>query len=115
MGTGFPGPLLRHRDRRRPSLGAATGPPDHACMMVTGWGVRGEPRWFQRGAGRSPAAKLWGFLREFHDILRCFHWIGPWMLVGPMGVPHVCTIILGGYLPVRLVGDIAYSNHCGDS
>ena len=37
------------------------------------------------------------------------------MLVAPMGVPHICTIVLGGYLPVRLVGDVAYSNHCGDS
>ena len=44
-----------------------------------------------------------------------FHWIGPWMLVGPMGVPHICTIILGGYLLVRLVGDIAHTNHCCDS
>ena len=39
----------------------------------------------------------------------------PWMLVRPMGEPLMYTIVLGGYLPVRLVGDIAYSNHCGDS
>ena len=32
------------------------------------------------------------------------------MLVGAIGVPHMYTIVLGGYLPVILVGDIAYSN-----
>ena len=45
--------------------GAATGPPDHACMMVTGWGSGAQPRRFQRGAGRSPAAKIGVFKGDF--------------------------------------------------
>ena len=82
---------------------------------VDGMGVQGGAPAVSAGCGAQPRGENVGFQRKFYDILRCFHWIGPWMLVGPMGVPHVCTIILGGYFPVRLVGDIAYSNHCGDS
>ena len=47
----------------RASPGAATAPPDHACMLVTGWRVRGGALAVSAGCGAAPRGKKVCFQR----------------------------------------------------